>query len=70
MFCFGHRDMGLDLFRDHILGETIVETRVIEGLLMMIEKERAGEAIDRSLIKSLLRMLSSLHLYDSVFQKK
>ena len=64
------RDMGLELFRDHIIGEVVVETRVIEGLLMMIQTERAGETVDRSLIKSLLRMLSSLHLYSSVFQNK
>ncbi|XP_018014430.2 cullin-4A [Hyalella azteca] len=63
-------DMGLELFRVHVMGEAVVETRVIDGLLMMVQKERAGETIDRSLIKSLLRMLSSLHLYTSVFQTK
>ncbi|MPC15120.1 Cullin-4A [Portunus trituberculatus] len=34
----------------------------------MIEKERSGETIDRSLVKSLLRMLSSLQVYHKVFE--
>ena len=63
-------DLGLDFYREHIVKETIVENRVIEGLLMQIEKERAGEAIDRSLVSSLLRMLTSLKLYETVFQDK
>uniref|UniRef100_A0A2P2I2X4 Cullin-4 n=1 Tax=Hirondellea gigas TaxID=1518452 RepID=A0A2P2I2X4_9CRUS len=63
-------DMGLELFRDIIVSEAVVESRVIDGLLMMIQNERAGETIDRGLIKNLLRMLSSLHLYSSVFQTK
>lgn len=63
-------DMGLELFRQHVLGEMVVETRVTDGLLMMVQKERAGEAIERSLIQSLLRMLSSLHLYNRVFQTR
>ncbi|MCL4139380.1 UNVERIFIED_CONTAM: hypothetical protein GTU68_022469, partial [Idotea baltica] len=63
-------DMGLELFRQHILEEVIVEIRCVDGLLMMIEQERAGETIDRSLVKSLLRMLSSLQIYHKVFESK
>lgn len=64
------RDMGLELFRQHILEEVIVENRCVDGLLMMIEQERAGETIDRSLVKSLLRMLSSLQIYHKIFENK
>lgn len=63
-------DMGLELFRTHILEEVVVENRCVDGLLMMIEKERSGETIDRSLVKSLLRMLSSLQIYHKVFENK
>ncbi|KAK8392981.1 hypothetical protein O3P69_013189 [Scylla paramamosain] len=63
-------DMGLELFRKHILEEVVVENRCVDGLLMMIEKERSGETIDRSLVKSLLRMLSSLQVYHKVFENK
>lgn len=63
-------DMGLELFRQNILEEVVVENRCVDGLLMMIEKERSGETIDRSLVKSLLRMLSSLQIYHKVFENK
>lgn len=62
--------MGLELFRQNILEEVVVENRCVDGLLMMIEKERSGETIDRSLVKSLLRMLSSLQIYHKVFENK
>ena len=56
------RDMGLDLFRSHIVGQHIVETRTVDGLLQLIERERTGETVDRHLLKSLLRMLSDLQV--------
>lgn len=36
--------------------------RCINGLLKLIEQERRGETVDRSLIKSLIRMLIDLHV--------
>ena len=63
-------DMGLVLFRTHIMEAVVVENGCIDGLLMIIEKERSGETIDRSLVKSLLRMLSSLQIYHKVFETK
>lgn len=32
------------------------------GLLKLIEQERRGETIDRSLVKNLIRMLIDLHV--------
>ncbi|WAR28751.1 CUL4A-like protein [Mya arenaria] len=55
-------DMGLDLFRTHIVGHRIVQNRTVEGLLQLIERERTGEAVDRGRLKSLLRMLSDLQV--------
>lgn len=63
-------DMGLDLFRHHIVLNTLVQTRTVEGLLMLIEKERQGDAVDRTLLKSLLRMLSDLQIYQEAFESK
>jgi hypothetical protein len=65
-----YRDMGLDLFRRHIVQNTLVQTRTVEGLLMLIEKERQGDAVDRTLLKSLLRMLSDLQIYPEAFESK
>lgn len=71
-----NRDMGLDLFRINIVNNPVVQMRTIGGLLHLIERERNGEAVDRQLLKSLLRMLCDLqvtieflaflHLLDSV----
>ena len=56
------RDMGLDLFRVHIITNKKVQARTVEGILLLIERERNSEAIDRHLLKSLLRMLSDLQV--------
>lgn len=63
-------DMGLDSFRTHIVGHRIVQTRTVDGLLQLIERERNGETVDRHLLKSLLRMLSDLQIYQDAFEKK
>ncbi|KAJ8930872.1 hypothetical protein NQ314_016292 [Rhamnusium bicolor] len=63
-------DMGLELFSKYILLNTLVQTRVVEGLLMLIEKERQGDKVDRTLLKSLLRMLTDLQIYDKAFEQK
>lgn len=64
------RDMGLELFRDHIAMNTVVQARTVEGILLLIEKERNGESVDRTLLKSLLRMLSDLQIYKEAFEQK
>ncbi|KAJ2948016.1 hypothetical protein O0L34_g9811 [Tuta absoluta] len=63
-------DMGLDLFRHHIAMNTLVQTRTVDGLLQLIERERGGDAVDISLLKSLLRMLSDLQIYQDAFEHK
>uniref|UniRef100_A0A0L8HIV0 Cullin-4A n=1 Tax=Octopus bimaculoides TaxID=37653 RepID=A0A0L8HIV0_OCTBM len=63
-------DMGLDLFRTHIISHQVVQAKTVSGLLQLIERERAGEAVDRQLLKSLLRMLSDLQIYQEAFEKK
>lgn len=56
------RDMGLELFRFYIISDVKVQSKTIDGILLLIERERNGEAIDRSLLRSLLSMLSDLQV--------
>jgi cullin-4 len=53
-------DLGLDLFKNHLILSKKVRKRCVSGLLMQIDQERSGEIVDRSLIKSLLNMLYKL----------
>ncbi|KAH7426369.1 hypothetical protein KP509_11G098900 [Ceratopteris richardii] len=62
-------DMGLQLFCKHFEACPDVENKTVTGLLRLIEKERMGEAVDRTLLKHLLRMLSSLGVYVESFEK-
>ena len=48
----------------------LVQTRTVDGVLMLIEQERHGDVVDRSLLKSLLRMLTDLVIYKEAFEKK
>lgn len=63
-------DMGLELFRTHIISDQKVQTKTIDGILLLIERERNGEAIDRSLLRSLLSMLSDLQIYQDSFEHR
>ncbi|NXC62792.1 CUL4A protein, partial [Aleadryas rufinucha] len=64
-------DMGLELFRNHIISDKQVQTKTIDGILLLIERERNGEAVDRSLLRSLLSMLSDLQqVYKESFEHR
>lgn len=54
--------MGLELFRNHIISDRMVQSKTIDGILLLIGLERSGEAVDRSLLRSLLSMLSDLQV--------
>lgn len=54
--------MGLELFRNHIISDKMVQTKTIDGILLLIQRERSGEAVDRSLLRGLLGMLSDLQV--------
>lgn len=63
-------DMGLELFRKHIINDKLVQSKTIDGILLLIEQERNGEAVDRSLLRSLLSMLSDLQVYKDSFEQR
>lgn len=60
-------EMGLDLFGRNIILNSEVQSRIIDGLLLLIEKERLGEVVNRILLNSLVKMLISLDVYCEVF---
>ncbi|GBF89461.1 hypothetical protein Rsub_02033 [Raphidocelis subcapitata] len=61
-------DMGLQLLRAHLERNPQVEARIVRGLLQLVERERHGDAVDRALVASLLRMLKDLGLYGDRFE--
>ncbi|XP_055745372.1 cullin-4B [Salvelinus fontinalis] len=63
-------DMGLELFRFYIISDLKVQSKTIYGILLLIERERSGETIDRSLLRSLLSMLSDLQIYQDSFEQR
>ncbi|MCJ8747848.1 hypothetical protein PDJAM_G00158090 [Pangasius djambal] len=63
-------DTGLELFRTHIVSDSAVQSRTVEGILEQIERERNGETVDRSLLRSLLGMLSDLQVYKESFENR
>lgn len=70
--CSGVRslfDMGLQLFAAHLQARPEVEGKIMEGLLQQIHAERNGEPVDRQLLQHLMRMLTSLGLYEEQFQR-
>lgn len=63
-------DTGLELFRTHIVSDAAVQSRTVQGILEQVERERSGETVDRSLLRSLLGMLSDLQVYKDSFEQR
>jgi cullin-4 len=61
-------DLGLDLFRKRLGQRHEVQHKVVVGLLAAVESERHGIAIDREVLRRLLRMLVALGLYGENFE--
>ncbi|CAH8517211.1 unnamed protein product [Heterobilharzia americana] len=60
-------DLALKLFREDVITREKVQSRLLCQILDEIRKERCGEAIDRQLLRTVIRMLVDLKLYDSIF---
>ncbi|KAI0243843.1 Cullin-4A [Massospora cicadina] len=61
-------DMGLNLFRSHVLEAPDVRTQTMAIILNWIGRERGGELVDREAVQNLLRMIHDLGLYDKEFE--
>ncbi|CAI4228659.1 unnamed protein product [Auanema sp. JU1783] len=62
-------EMSLTLFRIEILQSSLIKQRIVTDVLKLITDERMGKQVDRCLIKSILRMLCSLQIYQQVFEE-
>lgn len=60
-------ELGLDLWRRLAMNSLEIRSKVLGGILALIERERNGETTSH-LIMSLLRMLSDIQMYNSVFE--
>jgi len=61
-------NMGLVLFRKHVIGNALVLNRLTPALLGEIKSEREGRLVDRAQIKRLIHMMLDLELYRSYFE--
>lgn len=59
----------MHLFRENVISPPETDKRVLSGLLALIEQDRLGETVDRTLVSSLVRMYSALNLYTDHFEK-
>jgi cullin 3 len=60
-------DLGLELWRDTIVRSSMIQGRLLDTLLELIHRERMGEVINRSLMRSTTKML--MDLGSSVYQE-
>ncbi|GBF91645.1 hypothetical protein Rsub_03949 [Raphidocelis subcapitata] len=63
--------LGLDLWRDHVVHHPVIQQRMLSTLSDLIAKERAGEVIERSLIRATTQMLVDLgpSVYEADFER-
>ncbi|KAJ3695615.1 hypothetical protein LUZ60_000992 [Juncus effusus] len=64
-------ELGLNLWRDHIVHSNKIQTRLLNTLLDLIYQERNGEVINRGLMRSSTKMLMDLgsSVYIEDFEK-
>nr|CAG8491130.1 12084_t:CDS:10 [Entrophospora candida] len=62
------KDLGLELFRKHIMIASNIRAKTLSGILSLIKQERDGDAVDYALIKSLIRMFIDLNIYYHGFE--
>ena len=49
-------DLGLTLWRDHVVRRAPIKDRILNILLDMVYRERSGEIIDRALVRSVTQV--------------
>nr|KAJ3417426.1 Cullin-4 [Polyrhizophydium stewartii] len=60
--------LSMDLFRDHVVQDSEIQRRLVEGIVHEIDRERRGEQVSRTLLHSLVRMMVDLGVYLRVFE--
>ena len=60
-------DMGLDLFRDILIQDQDVKTKLLNGLMLQIDQSRDGLLVQEQSLRSMTKMLIELSIYLSVF---
>lgn len=64
------KDAAKVLLAKQTLGTVLqVEDKTVAGLLGLIEADRNGEAVDKTLLKHLVRMFTSLGTYATAFEE-
>lgn len=63
--------LGLDLWREHVVRTPVISDRMLTIIMDMIQKERGGEIVNRSLIRAVTKMLVDLGMpvYVEDFEK-
>eukprot|EP00300_Choanocystis_sp_HF-7_P022640 c22044_g1_i1.p1 GENE.c22044_g1_i1~~c22044_g1_i1.p1 ORF type:complete len:764 (+),score=169.89 c22044_g1_i1:75-2294(+) len=60
-------DLGLSMYRQHVIGLPDIGERVVQGVLELFALERRGEMVEAGLLQRLLRMLVDLRVYQDMF---
>lgn len=62
-------DMGLHIFRSHFSTTGDVQQKTVNNLLNLIDRDRDGDSVDSSVLKSLLSMFTAIGTYEQAFEK-
>lgn len=64
-------ELGLNLWRDHVIHSSQIQSRLLVTLLELIQDERMGEVINRGLMRNITKMLMDLgsSVYQEEFEK-
>jgi len=61
-------EMGLRLFKERVATHPDIEHKIISGLLLLVEKDRNGDVVDKSMLKNMVHMLLELGMYETSFE--
>ncbi|KAG6426281.1 hypothetical protein SASPL_110502 [Salvia splendens] len=64
-------ELGLNLWRDHVIHNSNIQSRLLNTILELIHRERTGEVINRGLMRNIIKMLMDLgpSVYQEDFEK-
>ncbi|XP_074309731.1 cullin-3A [Silene latifolia] len=64
-------ELGLNLWRDHVIHSSNIQPRLLNTLLDLVLKERTGEVINRGLMRNIIKMFMDLgpSVYQEDFEK-